>query len=64
MERFNLKKLNKVQGKEKYHIEVSNRSAASNDFDAKVEINSARQTIRENIKILAKETRSFGIEEV
>jgi hypothetical protein len=25
---FNLKKLNKVEGKEKYHIEVSNRFAA------------------------------------
>jgi hypothetical protein len=25
MERFNLKKLNEVEGKEKYHIEVSNR---------------------------------------
>jgi hypothetical protein len=28
MERFNLKKLNKVEGKEKYHVEVSNMFAA------------------------------------
>jgi hypothetical protein len=28
MERFNLKKLNEVKGKEKYHVQVSKRSAA------------------------------------
>jgi hypothetical protein len=28
MERFNLKKLNEVQGKEQYRVEVSNRFAA------------------------------------
>jgi hypothetical protein len=28
MERFNLKKLNEVEGKEKYHVEVSNRFTA------------------------------------
>jgi hypothetical protein len=28
MERFNLKKLNKVEGKEKYHVEISNRFRA------------------------------------
>jgi hypothetical protein len=27
MQRFNLKKLNEVEGKEKYHVEVSNRFA-------------------------------------
>jgi hypothetical protein len=27
MERFNLKKLNEVQGKEQYHVEVSNSFA-------------------------------------
>jgi hypothetical protein len=41
MERFNLKKLNKVEGKEKYHVEVSNRFAALEDLDAEVENNSA-----------------------
>jgi hypothetical protein len=39
MERFNLKKLNEVEGKEKYHVEVSNRFAALEDLDAEVEIN-------------------------
>jgi hypothetical protein len=39
MEMFNLKKLNEVKGKEKYHAEVSNRSAALEKFDAEAEIN-------------------------
>jgi hypothetical protein len=39
MERFNLKKLNEVEGKEKYHAEVSNKFAALEDLDAEVEIN-------------------------
>jgi hypothetical protein len=41
MERFNLKKLNDVEGKEQFHVEVSNRFAALEDLDAEVEINSA-----------------------
>jgi hypothetical protein len=53
-ERFNLKKLNKVEGKERYRIEVSNRFAALEDLDAEMEINSAWETIRENINIPAK----------
>jgi hypothetical protein len=31
MESFNLKKLNEVEGKERYHIEVSNRFATLKD---------------------------------
>jgi hypothetical protein len=56
MDRFNLKKLNDVEGKEQFRCEVSNRFAALEDLDAEVEINSAWETIRENIKILAKES--------
>jgi hypothetical protein len=37
-ERFNLKKLNEVQSKEQYRVEVSNRFAALEDFDAEVNI--------------------------
>jgi hypothetical protein len=58
MERFNLKKLNEVEGKEKYSVEVSNRFAALEDLNAEVEINSDWERIRENIKISAK--RSVG----
>jgi hypothetical protein len=59
MERFNLKKLNEVEGKEQYHVEVSNRLAALEDLDTEVDINSAWEVIRENIKISAKESLGF-----
>jgi hypothetical protein len=54
MERFNLKKLNEVEGKEQYRVEVSNRFAALEHLYAEVEINSAGEIITENIKISAK----------
>jgi hypothetical protein len=59
MGRFNLKKLNEVEGKEQYLIEVSNRFTDLEDLDAEVELNSARETIRENIKISAKESLGY-----
>jgi hypothetical protein len=46
MERFNLKKLNDVEGKEQFCVEVTNRFTALEDLDAEVEINSAWETIR------------------
>jgi hypothetical protein len=55
MERFNLKKLNEVEGKEQYRVEVSNRFAALEHLDAEVEINSACEMIRDNITISAKD---------
>jgi hypothetical protein len=58
-ERFNLKKLNEVEGKEQYHAEVLNRFAALEDLDAEMEINSAWGMIRENIKISAKESLGY-----
>jgi lipoate-protein ligase A len=59
MERFNLKKLNEVEGKEKYCVEVSNRFAALEDLDSEVEINTIWETIRENIKISAKDSLGY-----
>jgi hypothetical protein len=41
MQRFNLKKLNEVEGKQRYHVEASNGFAALKDLDTEVEINSA-----------------------
>jgi hypothetical protein len=38
MEGFNLKKLNEVQGKEQYNVEISNRFAALENLDAEVDI--------------------------
>jgi hypothetical protein len=58
MERFNLKKLNDVEGKEQSRV-VSNRFAALEDMDAEVEINSAWATIRENINISAKDSLGY-----
>jgi hypothetical protein len=36
MERFNLKKLNKVEGKEQYCVEISNRFTALENLDIEV----------------------------
>jgi hypothetical protein len=38
---------------------VSNRSAALEDLDADVEVNTIWETIRENIKISAKESLGY-----
>jgi hypothetical protein len=46
MERFNLKKVNKVEDKEQYRVEISNRFAAMENLDTEVNINSAWETIR------------------
>jgi hypothetical protein len=59
MERFNLKKLNEVEGKEQYRVEVSDRFAALEDMDAEVEINNAWGMIRENINISAKDSLGY-----
>jgi hypothetical protein len=37
VERFNLKKLNKVEGKEQYRVEISKRFAALENLDTEVE---------------------------
>jgi hypothetical protein len=59
MERFHLKKLNDVEGKEKYRVEISSRFAAIEDLDAEVEIITTWETIRENIKISVKKSLGY-----
>jgi hypothetical protein len=54
MERFYLMKLNDVEGKEQFCVEISNRFATLEDLDAEVESNSAWEKIGENINIPAK----------
>jgi hypothetical protein len=54
MERFNLNKLNKVDGKEQYHVEISYTFSALENLIREVDINRAWET--ENIKISAKES--------
>jgi hypothetical protein len=59
MVRFILEKLNGLEGKEQFRVVVSNRFAALEDLDAEVEINSAWETIRENITVSAKESLGY-----
>jgi hypothetical protein len=59
VERFNLKKLNEVEGKEHYRVEVSKRFASLEDLDTEVEINSASEMIPENRNISAKESLGY-----
>jgi hypothetical protein len=44
-ERFNLKKLNGLEGKEQYCIKISNRFAALENFDAEVDNNRLSETM-------------------
>jgi hypothetical protein len=54
-----MERLNEVEGKEQYHVEVSNRFAAFEDLDIEVEINSAWEKILENIKISTEESLGY-----
>jgi hypothetical protein len=59
MERLNPKKLNEVEGKEQYYVETSNRLASLENSDDELDIKRAWKTIRQNIKISAKESLSY-----
>jgi hypothetical protein len=59
MERIILKKLNKVERKEKYNVEISNRFAALENADDEVDINSALEAITETINISAEESLGY-----
>jgi hypothetical protein len=41
MERFNLKKLNDVEGKQRYCVEISNTFAALENLDTEGDVNKA-----------------------
>jgi hypothetical protein len=59
MERFNLKTLSDVEGKQEYNVKVSNRFAALEDLDTEVEINCAWEMINKDIRISAKESLGY-----
>jgi hypothetical protein len=59
MEKFNLKKLNKVEGKQQYCVEISNTFAALENLDTVMDVNKAWETIRENIKTAARESLGY-----
>jgi hypothetical protein len=54
LERFDLKKLNDIQVKEKYRVEISNRFVALENSYESLDVNSAWRSIRDNIKTSAK----------
>jgi hypothetical protein len=51
---FSLNKLNNVECKEQYRVEIAKRFASLENWVIVVDSNKARETIRENIKIYAK----------
>jgi hypothetical protein len=61
--RFNLKKLNKVEDKEQYYVEIKNRFTALENLDNEVDINSPWETIREYQQFSQRESRLLRIEE-
>jgi hypothetical protein len=56
VERFNLKQLNDEEVKEKYQVTIKNKFAALENLDDNGDINKAWETIREIIRISAKES--------
>ena len=55
-ERFNLRKLNEPEGKEKYQIQITNTFAVLEDLNIDEDVNRAWENIKENIKTSAKES--------
>jgi len=61
-ERFNLKKLNEVEVRKQYQIEITNRFAALENLSDDEDINRAWETFKENIKTPAK--YSLGLQRI
>jgi len=61
-ERFSLRKLNELEVRNRYQIEISNRLAALENFSDDEDINRAWENIKENIQTSAKD--SLGLHEV
>jgi hypothetical protein len=59
MGRFNLKKLNEAEGKQRYRDEFSNRFAVLENLNAEMDISGDWETIRQNMKISAKESLGY-----
>jgi hypothetical protein len=58
-ERFDQKKLDDVEVKEKYQVEISNRFTALESYDESFHINNAWESIRENTKTSAKDNQGY-----
>jgi hypothetical protein len=59
MEKVSFKKLNEVEGKERYRVEVSNRFAALEDLNSGVEINGLGKDYRKYRNFSQRECRLF-----
>jgi hypothetical protein len=59
LERFDLKKVDDVEVKEKYQVEISNRFAALERLDESFDINNASESIRENINTSTKDNLGY-----
>ena len=59
--RFNLRKLNDLEVRKRYQIEITNRFAALENVSEDEDINRAWENIKENIKTSA--TESLGMHE-
>jgi hypothetical protein len=60
MERFNLRKVNEVEGKEQYRVEILNRFAALENLYAEVDINRVWEAIRDYTRIKISARGSLG----
>jgi len=61
-ERFNLRKLNELEARKQYQIEITTRFAALENLSDGEDINRAWENIKENIKTSAEE--SLGLYEL
>jgi hypothetical protein len=59
LERFDLKKLNDIEVKEKYQVKISNRFAAVDNLYESCDINNGWESIRENIMTSAKDNLAY-----
>jgi hypothetical protein len=59
MERLSPKKLNEVEEREQYHVEISNRFTALGNLDNDMDVNRAREAVRGNINISTKESLGY-----
>ena len=60
--RFNLRKLNDLEVRKQYQIEITNRFAALQNISGEEDINRAWESIKENIETSA--TESLGMHEM
>jgi hypothetical protein len=59
LEKFDPKKLDDIEVKEKYQVEISNRFAALKSLDESFDINNALESTGENIKTSAKDNLGY-----